>query len=106
MARDDDEIDELRKAIKARILSEVTGRSQTQSASIVNNLYGGGGAREGGLQDRFDPTEDPFDYKVDIERRAVLDAAGENIGWDKKVHRYRAPKDGEAKKKRKIGFGP
>lgn len=99
MARDEDEIDELRAAIKARILAEVAGRSQAQ---VVNNMYAAGGAREGGLQDRFDPVEDPFDYKVDIERRQVVDSQGLPIGWDKKVHRYRAPKDGEPKKKRKI----
>ena len=79
--------EELKAAVKARILRELQ-REQNQ-AQIVNNLYGSGAlpASAGGLQDRFSPDEDPFEYLVDIERENT------DKGWKKKVHRYRKRKD-------------
>lgn len=79
--------EELKAAVKARILRELQ-REQSQ-AQIVNNLYGGASlpASQGGLQDRFSPDEDPFEYLVDIERENT------DKGWKKKVHRYRKRKD-------------
>jgi hypothetical protein len=82
---------ELDKAIKARILQEIAAKAER--AQVVNNLYGGGApSGGGGLQDRFSPaTEDPFDYFVDIERTPI-DPQNPDMGWKKKVRRYRDQK--------------
>ena len=82
---------ELDRAIKARILQEIAAKQER--ASIVNNLYGGGGSvpAGGGLQDRFPAAEEPFDYFVDIERTPI-DPERPELGWKKKVKRYRDAK--------------
>ena len=82
---------ELDRAIKARILQEIAAKAER--AQVVNNLYGGGAPERtgGGLQDRFSPTEDPFDYFVDIERTPI-DPERPELGWKKKVKRYRDAK--------------
>jgi len=85
---------ELDRAIKARILQEIAAKQER--AQIVNNLYGGGASQGGGLQDRFSPSEaqaeDPFDYFVDIERTPI-DPQNPDLGWKKKVRRYRDKKE-------------
>lgn len=84
---------EIEKALKARIMDELSARQQAQ---VVNNMYAGGGSQGGSVQERMGSSapdgEDPFDYFVDIQRRAVNDKDGNPIGWDKSVHRRRAPK--------------
>jgi hypothetical protein len=89
---------DISNAVKQRILEEV--RYRAERAQIVNNLYGSPNS-SGTLQDRMPPdAEDPFEYKVKIGRRNVLDEEGNLIGWDKDVHRYREPKG--AKKGKKV----
>lgn len=84
---------ELDRAIKARILQEIAAKAER--AQVVNNLYSSGPSQAplggGGLQDRFSPAEDPFDYFVDIERTPI-DPQNPNAGWKKKVRRYRDQK--------------
>jgi len=83
----------IEQAIRARILAEIERR---QEAQIVNNVYSGGQSG-GSVQERMGASapegEDPFDYFVDIKRRAVNDEEGNPIGWDKFVHRRRSPKE-------------
>lgn len=102
------QIDEamLLKALQARLLADIERR---QEAAITNNVYGAGpqGSSSGGMgglaaeMQRGSPVsdsgDDPFDYFVNINRRDVFDPSDpegkKKLGWDKEVHRYRAPKD-------------
>lgn len=79
--------EEVKAAVKARILREL--QREEKQAQIVNNLYGSGNlpASSGGLQDRFSPDEDPFEYLVDITRENTPK------GWKKTVHRHRKLKE-------------
>lgn len=88
----------LLQAMRKKILREI---DREQQASIVNNVYSGGGATPvGGVmqalgnnsgEEEIDPGM--FDYFVDIEREpAFHNEAGKPEGWKKKVHRYRKPK--------------
>lgn len=82
----------LDKAIKQRILDEISRRSEAQ---IINNFQGGAplaseARKPDSLQEAmFDPGA--FDYLVDIEKTNELGPDGENLGWRKKVRRYREP---------------
>lgn len=89
--------EEMIKAIRKRLMDEI-GRSSGGSERIVNNVYG---SSPSGLVDRLyqdkevsgDAGEDdPYEYMVDIDREDKLNEAGEKIGWNKRVHRYRDKK--------------
>jgi hypothetical protein len=87
------------RAARKRLLEQIA--KAEGSPSLVNNVYGGGGSPHmgGGVMDQLGSKgvsgadEDPFDYLVDITRKNTPD------GWEKKVHRYREPKDHKKKKK-------
>jgi len=112
---EDDETSDaaLLKAVRKRILSEVSSPREAAAAKIINKVYGGGGG--GGVMDRLghqpqmggEGGEDPFDYFVNIQRKDLPDInpeTGKPIGWEKTVHRYREPKgggEGHGKKKKR-----
>lgn len=94
----DDTSDEaLIRAIRKRLLDEISTRNAGASERIVNNVYGAGPT---GLVDRLYQSqlgqqpdgEDPYEYYVDIERDDKLDDEGNKIGWTKNVRRYRDKK--------------
>lgn len=92
--------DMLLQAIRQRILDQIEARQQM--APIINNVYGSGPS--GGMQgvadlmnkpgDQPEAEEvgpDPYEYRVDIQRRNVYDPDDPEkmIGWNKSVNRYR-----------------
>lgn len=91
--------DELQKAIRKRILEEI---SQSRQAQIINNVYGGRGDSPGSAEAQaprslreamtnFDPAQ--YNYFVDIERENVTGPEGEKLGWKKRVKRYAKPEE-------------
>jgi len=88
------------RAARKRLLEQIAAKAEG-APSFVNNVYGGGGAPHmgGGVMDQMGSKgvsgadEDPFDYLVDITRTDTP------TGWEKRVHRYREPKDHKKKKK-------
>lgn len=105
--------DALLKAVRRRILDEVSAK-QAASSIINNNLYGGsahaGGASDtggvmgllGGGNGGVTPAngDDPYSYFVDVARKdlPINPETGKPMGWEKSVHRYKKRKDDDEKK--------
>lgn len=86
---------EMLELLRARIKRDL---ERDAAGPIVNNVYAGGSQEPPrGVAERMaaGAGEDPFDYRVMIARRDQKDAEGNPQGWNKMVHRYRVPKDGE-----------
>lgn len=88
---------QMNAAIRRRLLAEIERGNQGGGQSIVNNVYGGGGAQGGeiggGIREAMAEDIDPAlrDYYVDIEREdlpGINPATGKPVGWRKKVKRY------------------
>jgi len=86
------------QAMRERILDEIKRRN-SDSHSIVNNVYGSSTAGKPGIMgalggESSDSASDPrgdHDYFVDILREN-LDPEDPKKGWKKSVHRYVQPK--------------
>jgi len=102
--------DQLRETLVDLLKSSMGAK---EARSVVNNHYGeamdrranppsggGGGGVMSQMGNKSSDDEDPFDYLVDISRTDRKDKKGKTIGWDKKVHRYRAPKGTIPEKKK------
>lgn len=86
----------LENAIRKRILEEISARRD--AAQIINNFQNQAplaseSRAPNSLQEAmFDPGA--FDYLVDIEKTDEIDPeTGKSVGWKKKVHRYRKPRE-------------
>lgn len=98
--------DVLLRAVRQRILDEISAKEAHHAASVINNYGGGGGAphHSAGVQEQMggmDP--ELYDYMVEIGKRDLPPSEehmGKSPGWDKTVRRYRTPTD-EPKGKKK-----
>lgn len=101
--------DELLKAIRSRIKSQIESLGVPATPAAINNYIGSQGSQgsQGGVLAAMSEPDDS-DYYVDIGRRDVdfdIDPkTGKKIpvkGWDKTVHRYKTAKGQEPPEKKK-----